>query len=273
MSLATIMVHVDADQASDRRLRLAHQLARRFDATLIAVAAQAVEPRLIGGGDIVGDDPDARDVKRVADALDELGKHARATIGSPHAIEWRSAVAYPTEFVVREAATTDLLVVGRDPADNLVRRSLDIGQTVIKTGRPVLIVPSAITTLNCRRILIAWKNTRQARRALRDAVPLLQLAEEIVLLEYTERTSQPSTPDQLAALATYLARHGVPPPLTQVRDSKLNIARELIEYAQGFAAELIVAGGYGLHPLGEFIFGGVTRDLIANSPTSCLLSH
>jgi len=262
---------VDADAASDRRIGLALDLARRLNAALIAVAACAPKPTV--SGDIVGDEPDEREVQRATQWLDDLGKHVRAIVGPRENVEWRDSMSYPDDFVSREAATADLVIVGRDRGDGGSYRSLDAGSTVLKAGCPVLIVPGHVGSLQARRILVAWKNTREARRALRDAIPLLREAEEVTLISLTERTSLASTPVPLEQVGAYLARHKVPVGAPLSVETKSNVARELIGYAEEQGADLIVAGGYGLSRLGEWIFGGVTRELIVECPICCFLSH
>jgi len=170
---------------------------------------------------------------------------------------------------LREARAADLLVIGR-------RRSGDAhdpGVILLRAGRPILLVPDTARPLELRRVVVAWKDTRECRRAVRDALPLLQEAKEVLLVEVGEHEAHASSKESLADVAGYLVRHRV-----IVADQVWcppggPVAVELFKFVRDEKADLIVAGGYGHSRLGEWIFGGVTRELLAASPVCCMLSH
>src|SRR5262249_41476521 len=121
--------------------------------------------------------------------------------------------------------------------------------------------------------VVAWKDTRESRRAVRDALPFLQEAKEVVLVEVGEHESQSQAKKNLADVAAYLVRHQVVVAAEVWRRPPGLVAAELLRVVQEEKEDLIVAGGYGHSRLGEWIFGGVTRELLAASPVCCLLSH
>jgi nucleotide-binding universal stress UspA family protein len=283
MGYAAILVHVDVDADSDPRVRLARELAARCKARLIGAGAWALQS--VGAGDIAGgeehgsdgadfvggEEPDKPQLEEISAWLGRLGDHFRSAAGDKQ-VEWRSAVDFPTEFVVRQARAADLLIVGLDRTGDSYR-SLDPGPVVIGAGRPVMLVPSAIDSLQGRRILVGWKNTREARRAVRDALPLLRLAEEVLAVHVAETGWQFDTSSDVEDAARYLAGHDIKVRTKIEPPSKAGIAGELIRSAKEHGADLIVTGGYGRSRLGEFIFGGVTRELLTTSPICCLFSH
>jgi len=171
--------------------------------------------------------------------------------------------------VVSEARAADLLVVGRQAED--VARSLDPGSVVLRAGRPVIVVPPNIDTLEAARIIVGWKDTREARRALRDALPFLQRAEAVTIVEVSETEARAHA--RAADVTRYLGRHKVQVGPSIAARTKGGVADELIRLAKVEGADLIVAGAYGHSRLGEWAFGGVTRDLLASSPVCCLFSH
>jgi nucleotide-binding universal stress UspA family protein len=285
MGYAAIMVHVDADADSDKRVRLALELAERWNATLIGAGAWALqsagagdiaggEDHGSGGGDIVdGDEPDKAQIEEISAWLGRLGDHFRSSAqSSKPAVEWRSAVDYPTEFVIREAHAADLVIVGPDRTGDSYR-SLDPGAAIVRAGRPVLLVPGGIDSLKARRIIIGWKDTREARRAVRDSLPFLRKADEVLAVHVAEKGPQFAVSSNPEDVANYLSRHGIRIQTRIAAHSKTGIGGELIRSAKERGADLIVAGGYGHSRLGELVFGGMTRDLIAASPVCCLLSH
>jgi nucleotide-binding universal stress UspA family protein len=283
MGYAAILVHVDADADSDPRVRLARELAARCHAILIGAGAWAMQS--VGGGDIAGGDdhgsdgadfvggeePDKPEVEEISAWLGRLGNHFRSNAGGEQ-VEWRSAVDFPTDFVVRQARAADLVIVGPDRTGDSYR-SLDPGTVVIHAGRPVLLVPSGVDSLHARRILVGWKNVKETRRAVRDALPLLRQADEVFAVHVTEAAWQFDTPSDVEDAAKYLARHEVKIRTSVEPQSKASIAAELIRSAKEHGADLIVTGGFGHSRLGEFIFGGVTRELLTTSPICCLFSH
>jgi nucleotide-binding universal stress UspA family protein len=166
----------------------------------------------------------------------------------------------------------DLVIVGPDRTGDFYR-SLDPGSVIVHAGRPVLLVPTGVDALQGRRIVIGWKDTREARRAVRDALPLLRRAEDVLAVHIGEKGGQVGGGSNVEDAAEYLARHEIRIRSRIETQSNNSIASELIRSAKEEAADLIVVGGYGHSRLGEFIFGGVTRELVTTSPICCLFSH
>jgi nucleotide-binding universal stress UspA family protein len=154
-----------------------------------------------------------------------------------------------------------------------VRDLVEPGTILLRAGRPILVVPDTLARLPLRRVVVACKDTRECRRAVRDALPLLRQAKEVLLVEIGEDASKSQDKRSLADVARYLARHGVVVADEVWRRARGPAATELLELVRAENADLIVAGGYGHSRLGEWIFGGVTHQLLASSPVCCLLSH
>jgi nucleotide-binding universal stress UspA family protein len=119
---------------------------------------------------------------------------------------------------------------------------------------------------------VAWKDAREARRAIHDALPFLKLADE-VSIAVAKPPGAEDADAQIADVAKYLERHDV-----HVAEQISTIAGEdeedvLLDLARQHRVNLIVAGAYGRTRLSEWIFGGVTRRLLLNSPVPCLLSN
>jgi nucleotide-binding universal stress UspA family protein len=143
----------------------------------------------------------------------------------------------------------------------------------LKTGRPVLIVPPGVETLKADRAVIGWKDTREARRAVRDAVPLLKKAQSVLVAEICETDVREFGERRIGDVVSYLARHGVVARPAIKTHPEHPIAAELIRLAQNEGADLIVAGAYGHSRVEERFFGGVTHALLASSPICCLLAN
>jgi nucleotide-binding universal stress UspA family protein len=268
MSFSTMMVHVDVEHDSEQRVELAIDLADRFQATLIGVAGCALWPAFMAG-DVGLTESNQYDLQKVTARFEHWGETLRAQGRSLKRIEWRSALEPPGELLLREARAADLLVIGRRRS----RDDADPGVIVLRAGRPVLLVPDTVAALPLRRVVVAWKDTRECRRAVRDALPFLQQAKEVLLIEIGEDDSQSQAKKNLADVAAYLVRHQVVVAAEVWRRPRGLVAADLLHVVQEEKADLIVAGGYGHSRLGEWIFGGVTRELLSASPVCCLLSH
>jgi nucleotide-binding universal stress UspA family protein len=144
---------------------------------------------------------------------------------------------------------------------------------VLQVGRPLLVVPESCNWLDVRSVLVAWKDTAESRRAVSDALPLLQKSTDVTIVEVVEDEA-----DRAAALlrledvAAWLSRHGVQAS-RQVPGQCGDAATQLERIASEVGAGVVIAGAYGRSRLSEWILGGVTRRLI-NPPNRCsLLSH
>ena len=271
-SIATMMVHVDVVRDCEQRVQLALALAGRFGATLIGVAGLTPRPTFAAGGVVVYPEPTQRDLEQASARLDELGKKFCAQGQGLKQIEWRTALEFPSELVAREARAADLVIVGaRRRAGN--SDLADPGTILLRAGRPVLVIPDTVAPLQLRRVIVACKDTRECRRAVRDALPLLWQAKEVLLVAIDEGGSEPEGKRMLADVAGYLVRHRVIVAEEAWRRARGPVAAELLHVVADEKADLIVAGGYGHSRLGEWIFGGVTHELLASSPVCCMLSN
>lgn len=272
MSYATLMVHVDADGELPRRVRIAAELAERFQAHLIGVAAWA--PMSVFLAQDARTDPTPREthLQDMKSLLDLKGREFRTQIGlEPRRVEWRSVLDLPTDALAREARAADLVIIGNTRENPDPFRMLDPGGVLMKAGRPVLIVPGSVNALAARHVAIAWKDVREARRAVRDALPFLRRVESVMIVEVSEETGEqaPSGKD----VAAFLARHGVQVVTERVRVAEVTVTNTLLRLIESENIDLLVAGAYGHSRVGEWVFGGITRDLLKDLPICCLFSH
>ncbi|MER2265305.1 universal stress protein [Methylobacterium oxalidis] len=270
MTYASIMVAVDLTPQARSRVQLASHLADEFHAGLIGVAAEqpafAVPPvgptpasayALAASSEIV-----LNDLKLAHAAFGEAaGKRSR--------IEWRSNLDFPLPFLIAQAAAADLVVVGRKPEPGPSLFSINPGDAVMHLGRPVLVVPPEVDHLDAKRIAIGWKNTREARRAVWDAMPYLKCASQVVVVSIDDGNGAADGQDVIRLLQA----HDVYATSVQVDAAGASTSEALVDAAAEHGAGLIVAGAYGHGRLREWVFGGVTRDLLADTPVCCLMSH
>lgn len=274
MTYASLMVHLELDQPNDARVAVGMDLAELFDATLIGIAAADWEPPYYAEGALAHDLGKAR--VKLEKQLEELEQRfATMTAGRPVTTEWRSAIARPLDYVCAEARSADLVIATSNPGGAAIdlARQLDPGLLVMQVGRPVLIVPPEIDGLSLDSALVCWKDTRESRRALWNALPLLQHVKTVNLVEVIEQdTNRNAALKRVTDVVNWLGRHGVDGCYmvpTDVEDAP----RRLATLADELEADVVIAGAYGHARLREWMFGGVSRDLLTRSKRCALLSH
>lgn len=269
MTYASIMVAVDLTDGARSRVRLAGHLADTFHARLTGIAAAqpvyAVPPAgptpasafaLATSGETI-----LNDLRLAHEAFREAaGGHSR--------VEWRSNLDVPLDFLIAQAAAADLVVVGREASPGPALFTVDPGDVVMHLGRPVLVVPQGIDHLDAKRIVVGWKNTREARRAVLDALPILKRASEVLVVSVDDEAGSDGQ-DTLRLLQAHDATA-----IRVRRDAQgASVAEALVEAAAEHGADLIVTGAYGHGRLREWVFGGVTQGLLTGTPICCLMSH
>ena len=275
MTFRSILVHAEADPSCEPRLKLAADLANQFDAGLVGVAAEAYEPQTFMNayanvdGELLVAEAEAvqEDLKIAENRFTEAAKAVNADV------QWRAASALPEAFVAEEARAADLLVVGprqREPMG--FQNRLDPGDILMRAGRPVLITPLELGKLDISSIVVAWKDTRESRRAVRDALPFLKRAKQVLVAAVVE-SQEEAARIGVADIAEYLARHEVKASTAVRAPNKISVADTLIEIADMQEAGLIVAGGFGHSRFREWVFGGVTQELLWYGAKPVLLSH
>jgi nucleotide-binding universal stress UspA family protein len=182
-------------------------------------------------------------------------------------------LSLPIEALSREARSADLVIIGQSKAPGGPYRALDPGGAILNLGRPALVVPEAVGAVQAEHIVIGWKDTREARRAVRDALPFLQQAARVSIVQACGPDEETTALAHLDDMANYLTEHRVKSGARVMIAQEGSGAAQLVHIAQEERADLLVTGAYGHSRLGEWMFGGMTRELLATSPICCLMSH
>lgn len=276
MTYATVMVGMALGEPNDAPLEVAAQLAERFGARVIGVAAATFEPPLYftaGGAAQLLVDQGWATVKGRIEELE--GEFRNAMQNRAAEIEWRSAEDFPTRYLVQQARACDIIVLGEAGRNRITDpfAKADPNELVMQAGRPMLVVPPACNWLDLRSALVAWKDTVEARRAVSDALPLLRKAADVTVVEVVEdEAERAAAQSRIADVTAWLSRH-------QVRASQKvpaqcgDAATQLERIAAEIGAGVVVAGAYGHSRLSEWMLGGVTRRLINPSRYCSLLAH
>lgn len=204
--------------------------------------------------------------------LDELRKEAEELAGTAVDVEWRGAVSNPTRFLVDSARAADLLVTTSPEGASAgnEHRAVDLGSLLLQAGRPVLVAAINQEHFLARNALVAWKDTREARRAVVDALPLLQMAKEVRIITI-ENAATSDTWRSLEDVAAFLSHHGVKA-ATDVFEEKPD-GRTIADLATAMDADLVISGAYGHSRFREWVFGGATRSLLENDRLNRFMSN
>jgi nucleotide-binding universal stress UspA family protein len=270
-----LLVHVDGSHAGRRRVRFAVDLAARVGARLdgLHVTPPAEAPPYYKPSVLPKVEQEIA-ARLVADA------HAAATIFHEETAQrlpdarWYEAAGDISSGVCARARYADMVILGQyEWQDPPQRHPLPVPNSVAShCGRPVLVVPADAPAAALTKIAIAWDGSREAVRAVHDALPLLHLARSIEILTMVS----PSTIQDEAGgkdLSAHLAHHGIEATMDvrqiATRDEHGSLRKEI---EQGHS-DLLVMGGYS-HPMWvEFVFGGATQSILLSLRTPILVSH
>jgi nucleotide-binding universal stress UspA family protein len=269
----TILVHAEPNRASSQRVEAAAHLARALDARLIGLGAETFDPSLFSGP-FTGISPG----EIITLAQGQVTKNitaAEVTFRRDAAgadTEWRTIQDYPNRALVSTAHAADLIVVSpRSNRSDL--QSADPADVMMAAGRPILVVPEGRSHLVGKSVAVAWKDTRECRRALSDALPFLERAEEVVVISVVKPDMTAAATSQLDDVVANLKRHGVDARAVVTSIDNAAVENEIDRIANLNGADLIVAGGYGHSRLREWVFGGVTDSFLHRPSRFVLLSH
>lgn len=275
MTYKTIMVHAGVDALTSDRLRTAVALGERYAAAIVGVGALTwdtfIDPVL--GYTDGGTAQMLRD-QAEADLVSAEAAFRAATKGYAQPVVWRPQFEYPAHAMNGLAGGADLIVASRAPRGADHRRFASPTDLIMGSGLPVLLVPPGQTALASDRILIGWKNTRESRRAVSDALPMLKTAERVYLVQVAERDALgEAAPAELDDVVERLTRHGIFAEAATAPRIGASVMEDLMTVADSRDCGLVVLGAYGHTRLREWAFGGVTADGLAAGSRPILFSR
>jgi nucleotide-binding universal stress UspA family protein len=273
MTYATLMVNLEMGRANDGILGIAAVLAERFNARVVGISSAEPIMAVYDGGYMSGDLIE-EDIGRIRIGMAVLEEGFRSALhGRNGDIEWRSRIMYGShsEYVAREARCADLVITSAT-GTGITGGLVDAGELAVQAGRPVLVVPPGTTSLGFGQAVVCWKDTREARRAVRDALPFLRHVAKVDVVEVAPAADLHTSLSRLDDVVAWLKLHGVPA-VRFAYPAAGDDAALLEEICMKRDADLVVAGAYGHSRIREWAFGGVSRSLIADAHGVSLLSH
>jgi nucleotide-binding universal stress UspA family protein len=276
MSYQTVMVHLRPGEPNAGVLKVAGDLAQRFSARLVGVAGCRPIDLTYSDGFYAGEVLDQDRAEMVKELAATEAEFRDALANRNLVLEWRCGITFSLlpDYIAAEARCADLIVTAASTKRELFdgTRHVDTGDLVMQAGRPVVVVPKGVDRLAPEHAVICWKDTREARRAIVDALPLLKEAARVTVIEIAPAERDQATRGQLNDVVAWLERHdifaaGLMPAVSHNDSGVLSAVLETQD------ADLIAAGAYGHSRMREWAFGGVTRDLLLKSDRCTLLSH
>jgi len=269
----TLLVHAEPGLVASHRLEVAGCLARDLGACLIGLGAETFDPLAASapeGAYFAAGLLAAQQEQTEKDLVAAEAAFRRDAGGAE--LEWRTVRDYPHLALTRMARAADLILVGPQTGADTTR-SADPADVVMGAGRPVLIVPEGAHRLHGKTVVVAWKDTRECRRALSDAMPFLRRAEDVIVHTVCRPGDADAAVAQVDEVIANLARHGVRARPLVTGTAAAGVASEIKRVAELYGADLIVCGAYGHSRLREWAFGGVTAELMRRPGCFVLMSH
>jgi len=280
MAVKDILSVVTSAKQDEACIAFASDLARRSDAhlTTLLINWMPALPAVVEGwivdarwGELV--EESRKVLKSETEALEVRmrGEVDRCTVASS-LIEPEAARSVLATY----ARHADLVVVPRplrpDAGD---ARSVIVEGILFSAGRPVMVVPPAWRKeATGTTVMVCWDAGREAARALADAMPFIHDAGRVVIVTADAKTRIEGHGEMPGAdIALHLARHGVKVEVRNADTMSRRTAQALLDEARAVDAGLIVMGGYGHSRMTQFMFGGVTRDMLAEAHIPILMSH
>jgi nucleotide-binding universal stress UspA family protein len=280
MTYKDLLVHLDDSQRCAQRVEAAVRLAARHGAHLTGFYPIVEIPLLNSIRERI-----PRDIRERMEA--EAQAQAEAALKGFREAADRAGIVYETRtdraldttlarVLSMHARYADLVVLGRvDPNE-----PPDVGsdlpeEVVLASGRPALVVPHDWEAGPLgERVLIAWDASREAARAVSDALPLLQQAAAVLVVSINPK-STPLGHGELPGtdIAVHLARHQVEVEVQSLEVEQMAVGEALLSFAADRARDLLVMGAYAHSRVRELVLGGATRMVLERMTLPVLMAH
>ena len=279
MSYKTILVHVDDSRNANTRIELAARLAMTEQAHLIGIALTGVSRFLY---ETVATDPSDPNIVPYLETLRQRAEQAlipfeniAQRVGVP-SMEKRIVDDEASIGLNMQARYSDLIVLGQyDPDGSAPSSYANLPEHVaLHSGCPVLIIPYTGAFANVgNRVLVAWNGSLEAKKAVRNAMPLLRRANIVEVAVFNPESEADAHGDQPGAdIALYLSRHNIKVDVMQEKTDS-DAGEALLSLAANLNSDLLVMGCYGHSRFREVLLGGATRTILKSMTLPVLMSH
>jgi len=275
LAFSTLLACMRIDRPNADLLSVVSDTSERFGSFVIGLVAKQASAHVHsrGAGPF---EPQEHDLRAFIERASAAEAEFRGSLSKVGKLEWRPQLTFGpvSEHIANEARSADLVVAPIDDQDwsFLPSGQTQLGDLLLRLGRPVLAVPSGASGFELNEVLVCWKDSREARRAIADALPMLRASKRVHVVEIVGAEGVDASRRRLDSVGDWLARNGVESHCS-AEVSTGPEARHLAATARDLRADLIVAGAFGHSRLREWAFGGVTKDLLLHADCCVLASH
>lgn len=274
MSIKNILVHVNSDDEKNLQLKTAIELALKFDAHLngLYVIERLNLPTYAGAYIPAGvlqahEQAEEERAEKVKSEFSAMVKEAGI------ASEWNCVQGYSDQQINLFGRFADLIVVEQTQEHGVLSSDVSVEDHILMdSSRPILFVPyiGAAAPIG-KHVLVAWNGSREAVRAISDALPFLKHAERVEVVCVSKSDAQDD--DSMNNICSYLEHHNINAQASHVVSKDMSVADTLLSRAADQDIDLIVMGAYGHSRLREYIFGGATHYMLEHMTIPVLMSH
>lgn len=275
MTIGTVLLHMAPDREREKRLDTALEMVRRFGAHLhvtYMTSPAAMPTAVTGRGASAAFIAESTAIahEKAAQVKREVETRCQSVIPS---WEWEVLEGDHNALLADRSRYADLAIVSENHGVSIEEY---VGlhmpdELLLQAACPVLMLPRAVPVSAIgKRITIAWKNTREAARAVRGSLSLLKTAEHVIILTLDKPRHRF---EEGRTLAEFLNRHGVECELVSDVSHGHGVGEVILNYCDDLSADLLVMGAYGHHRWREIAFGGTTHHILKNMQTAVLTDH
>ncbi len=277
MSIKSILVHLAMDDDCSTRLKSAIEMADILKAHLICLYVAHPVHMPAGaegrGASTVYLAEATERAKAAADEINALAKESCQKAGISW--EWVYGEEDHLERLLEHVHRTDLTILTQVSLDRFEDRLMYQTPEVViqEAGGPVLILPRVGGGINfggSKHLLINWDFSKEAMRAVRGAMPMIQEADKVSIIAVREGDEEHTKPERFLH---YLSLHGIKAEVVDPSGNKKKIGEMILATAEAIGADRIVMGAYHDIGLRNRLFGGVTRHVISNTTVPLVLTH
>jgi nucleotide-binding universal stress UspA family protein len=275
MASLDVLIHLRRTDTTTAAVRQGLALAERLGAWTTGIHVVAIAAAAFASPEAVALQVHEAD-EMVDDAMARQGWWLAELAAHKLQGEWQVAQGDTVEVLCHAARWSDLVVVERPQLNPDAPTGWGlVSRTVFASSAPVVVVPDSVTLdRTATRIVVAWNRSREAALAIRGALPLLRVAEHVVVLE-GDPVENPFGLRYLPKLdlRAWLARHDVAAEFRAFKPPTKERGAALLETAHALSADLIVMGAWGHSRITELVLGGTTRHLFQSSDLPLLVAH
>jgi nucleotide-binding universal stress UspA family protein len=278
MTYKTVLVHCDAGGVAPKRLAIAADLSKSFNARLVALHIRPPfeMPMLYGDEYSLPILLEAHDDQVKADQLASRHFFDKVMKGRTLPAEWRVEDGRLDDTLTVDARYADLVVVGQSGPENAPTTPGNLPESIaMASGRPTLVVPhDGPAKAIGKTVMLCWNASRESARAASDALPFLRAAQKVIVLIIEPKIS----PDEHGAepgadVAMWLAKHGVKVTVQREAAPDADVGKVIRSRATDHGVDLIVMGVYGHSRVREWVMGGASRSMLSDMTVPILMSH